>query len=381
MVWLPGLTEMRAPTALRLVSGSSQLDFEPVAERLVAPRGAGAEIAEEARRRVAVDHDDVEHAVEIEIDDRGAASALLRGDAGLSADLGESPVPSAEQQIVGIVGGEFRHRFHVALGDEEVEQAVIVHVGELAVPAGRGAVVGALIGALRGRADVEGDVLVDRLQAVVALVLLRVELLQLGVAHRGQRVFRIAVAGEIGLGDPHSPDGEMPPAVGGGEELRRAAGIDAPHLLLAAAIILAVVGDAERRRARLVPVGEEHGERAIARREHEGGAVGRRIAGRRADQIIVPAGPPGRARRLPVDVVADGERRELRARFEGGGERRRPFPAAVEGQGVVGLGELAVGAALEEEVRAEPEDKEVHVAVIVDVDRIGADDLFSGRNR
>ena len=135
--------------------GLSELDLQPVAERHVPPSGAGAEIAEEADRRLAVDHDEVEHAVEIEVDERGAASALRRGDAGLSADLGEGPVPPAEEQVVGIVGGELRHRLDVALGDEEIEQAVIVHVGELAVPAGRGAEVAAGIGPRRGHADVK----------------------------------------------------------------------------------------------------------------------------------------------------------------------------------------------------------------------------------
>ena len=65
------------------------------------------------------------------------------------ADLGEGLVPLAEQQVVGIVGGKIRHGLDIALGDEQVEQAVIVEVGELAVPAGRGPHVAAGIG-LRG---------------------------------------------------------------------------------------------------------------------------------------------------------------------------------------------------------------------------------------
>jgi hypothetical protein len=43
---------------------------------------------------------------------------------------------------------------------------------------------------------------------------------------------------------------------------------------------------------------------------------------------------------------------------------------------VVGEGERAVRAALEEEVAADPEHEEIHVAVAGNVDRIGADDVL-----
>ena len=42
---------------------------------------------------------------------------------------------------------------------------------------------------------------------------------------------------------------------------------------------------------------------------------------------------------------------------------------------MVGEGERAVRAALEQEVAADPEHEQIHVAVAVDVERIGADDI------
>ena len=363
---------MRAPTALRLACRLNQFDLEPVAERLVAAPGRlGAEIAEEAHRRLAVDHDEVEHAVHVEVDRRAAAALARQRDAGGLADLGEGLVPLAEQQVVGIVGGEIGHRFDIALGDEQVEQAVIVEVGKLAVPAGRRPHVAAGIGARRGDAHGIGDVLVDRAIGVGFLV----ELLQLGVAHRGQRIDRIAVAVEVGLGDAHAVDRQVLPALGRGVEARRLAGIDVPHLLLAAAVVLAVVGDPQRRHARLVPVGEEHGQRAIARRQRNGVAVVRLVPRGRTVEVAVGAGAPRRARRHAVDVVADGKRREGLVLLPGRGESRRPVPAAVEGEGLVGDLEPAVGLALEDEVAAEAQHDEVHQPVIVDVERIGARDV------
>ncbi len=127
--------------------------------------------------------------------------------------------------------------------------------------------------------------------------------------------------------------------------------------------------------ARLVPVGEQHRKRAVARRQRGRVLVVRLVAGMRTEEVIVGAGPPRRAGRHAVDIVADGERREGLARLPGGREGRRPVLAAVEGEGAVGDLELAVRLAFEDQVAAEPEHDEIHDSVIVDVERIGADDV------
>ena len=222
-------------------------------------------------------------------------------------------------------------------------------------------------------ADFAGDVAIDGRFAAPALV--RVELLQLLVAHRGEEIFRVARAVEIALGDAHAVDRQMPPAVGARVEPRRLARLDAPHLLLAAAVILPVVGDAQRRHARLVPVGEQHRKRAEAGRERRAHGIVGLVAGLRAIERILLAGAPGRAGRVAVDVMADRERREFLSRLPLGGERGGPAGIAVEAPFLVGEGERAVRAALEQEVAADPEHEQIHVAVAVDVERIGADDV------
>ena len=187
---------------------------------------------------------------------------------------------------------------------------------------------------------------------------------------------RVARAVEIALGDAHAVDRQVPPAVGAGVEPRRLARLDAPHLLLAAAVILPVVGDAQGRHARLVPVGEQHGERAEAGRKRRAHGIIGLVAGLRAIERVLLARAPGRARRVAVDVMADRQRREFLARLPLGGERRRPARIAVEIPFPVGERERAVRAALEHEVAADPQDEEIHVAVAGDVDRIGADDVL-----
>lgn len=66
-------------------------------------------------------------------------------------------------------------------------------------------------------------------------------------------VARGVAAADVAFGDAHAVNRQMPPAVGARAELRPLARLDAPHLLFAAAVILPVVGDAERWRAGLVP--------------------------------------------------------------------------------------------------------------------------------
>ena len=92
-----------------------------------------------------------------------AAGGAVIGDAGLVAGLDELAVRRLQQQVVRVLRGEVRHLVDVALGDEQVDEAVIVHVVELGMPGGAGPKVVAGIGAVRGHALGIGDVLVVRL--------------------------------------------------------------------------------------------------------------------------------------------------------------------------------------------------------------------------
>src|SRR5208337_2100552 len=115
-------------------------------------------------------------------------------------------------------------------------------------------------------------------------------------------------------------------------------------LLLPAAVILTVVRYPERRDARLVPVGEQHRERAEARRERGAHRIVGLVAGLRSVERVLLARAPGGARRVAVDIMADRQRREFLARLPFGGERGRPAGIAVEIPLLVGEGEGAVGA-------------------------------------
>jgi hypothetical protein len=84
-------------------------------------------------------------------------------DAGLVGRLFERPVGLAEEQVVRVLLGEVRLGADVALGDEQVDEAVVVDVLELGVPGGRGQHVAAGERLGRGDAALEGDVAIRRL--------------------------------------------------------------------------------------------------------------------------------------------------------------------------------------------------------------------------
>jgi len=75
-------------------------------------------------------------------------------------------------------------------------------------------------------------------------------------------------------------------------------------------------------------------------------------------------------------MVADGQCRKFLPRLPFGRERRGPAGIAVEIPFLVGEREGAARPALQEEVAADPQDEEVHVAIAVDVDRIGPDHVL-----
>ena len=115
----------------RLGPSVLERQFDPVAgvRRVVAP---------EFGRFASVDDDEVDAAVEIEIGKRRAARGLDAGDPGRVALFDESAVGLLHQQVVGVGHGEIRHLVDIALGDEQVDEAVIVDILELGMPAGLG---------------------------------------------------------------------------------------------------------------------------------------------------------------------------------------------------------------------------------------------------
>jgi hypothetical protein len=74
--------------------------------------------------------------------------------------------------------------------------------------------------------------------------------------------------------------------------------------------------------------------------------------------------------------VADRQRRKFLARLPLGRKRGRPAGIAVEIPLLVGERESAVRTALQEQVPADAQDEEIHMAVAADVDRIRADHVL-----
>ena len=146
-------------------------------------------------------------------------------------------VPSglSDQQVARVLRREVRLRLDVALGDEQVDEPVVVDVLELGMPCRRGQGIAARVRTRRGHALVDRDVPVgrpagrvrQRLELVVALA---------RQVHLGQ-----AVAGDVVAGDAHPPDHEALPPVVACVEARRLARVDAPELLLAVEVVVAVV--------------------------------------------------------------------------------------------------------------------------------------------
>jgi hypothetical protein len=88
-----------------------------------------------------------------------------------------------QQQIARIECREIGHCLDIALGDEQIEQAAIVEVGEFAVPTRRWLEIAAGIGNVRRGAALAGDVAIDRRLPLARFIW--IELLQFGVAHPG----------------------------------------------------------------------------------------------------------------------------------------------------------------------------------------------------
>ena len=85
---------------------------------------------------------------------------------------------------------------------------------------------------------------------------------------------------------------------------------------------------------------------------------------------------------VAIDVVPEVEREKPIIALPGGAERRCPVVAAVEAEFGIGDPERAIPLPMQEQVLAGTQHDEVHLAVGIDIERIGARhgvDLHRGR--
>ena len=106
-----------------------QVDLQP-------SPGIVADIAIKLHLRAPVDDDQVQPSVAIQIGQRRPPAACHAGHPGLQADLAEYAIRAAHQQVVRVIHGAARHLLDIALGDEQIVPAVIIHIAELRVPTG-----------------------------------------------------------------------------------------------------------------------------------------------------------------------------------------------------------------------------------------------------
>ena len=118
----PTRTSTHAPTASTLGAGWRSR----TATQLPIAAGASASPAPTLRhtddRLDAVDDDEIEQPVEVEVDESGAAGPVVADDAGVLGALDERAVGLADQQVARITRGVALLGLDVALGDEQVEE-------------------------------------------------------------------------------------------------------------------------------------------------------------------------------------------------------------------------------------------------------------------
>ena len=134
----PSLTSIQAPIASGLGPSLRRRTREPVAHRLRLSASPAPTLRHSGTFSRAVHLDQVEQAVEVEVDQRRPAAARRVDDAGCLGALDERAVGLAEKQVARVLRGVVGHRLDVALGDEQVHEAVVVDVLELGMPGGRG---------------------------------------------------------------------------------------------------------------------------------------------------------------------------------------------------------------------------------------------------
>ena len=354
------------PDRVTIGAGLLEPDGDPVAHRRGLRGVSRPDVPVQADVLAAVHLDDVEHAVEVEVDDGGSAAARERDDAGGFAALAERPVSVAQQQVARILRREVRHRLDVALGDEEVDHAVVVHILELGMP-GRGRQhVPARVRSRCGHAGLQRDVAVVRLGGTVG------ERLELVVALARQEHLRKAVAGDVVAGDAHAPDPHLLPSLFVGVQTRSFAVGDAPQLFLAVEVVVPVVRHPQVAAPGPVPVAEQDRQGAPPGRERDRLGI-RGAVVLRPHHLVVRAGRVLLAT-AHIQVVAERERGEFRRALPLRAERRRPRVAAVVAPCLVRTLEPAVPQAAQEHVLAVPQDGEIDQPVTVDVHGVRADD-------
>ena len=355
-------TSSHAPTASTLGAGCSQAHGEPVPGRNGTVGVAPPDVPPHLHGLAPVHHDEVEHPVQVEIDHSGAAGPFEADDAGILSRLRERAVGAAEEEVAGVAAGVVDLGFDVALRHEQIDESVVVDVLELGVPRGRREHVTAHGGPLRGHAAGQRDVLVGGVLRSVG------QGLQLVVALAGDEDLGVAVAGEVPAGDAHAPEVQRLPAVGLGVGAGRLAGLDAPHLVLAVEVVVAIVGDPQVATAGPAPVAEQHGQRAVAGGQRFRRGVDVTGCGGPDELAVVALG------RVRHEVVPERQRGKRVRPLPRSAERSRPGVAAVDAQLVVGRFEAAVAQPPQHDVAAAAQDDEVHRAVAVDVERVGAGD-------
>ena len=218
---------------------------------------------------------------------------------------------------------------------------------------------------MRRDAALEGLVHIHRAAAVAA------ELLELVVGHAGEKYFRETVAINIVAGNAHAPDLQTLPTLFGGVSGGWLARLDFPELFLPAFVVLAVIAHPQGRLAAAVPIREQHGQRAVA----WGQRLGRSKApacGVGAQQYAGRASAPGKVRAAAVVVGAESQGGPGLAAFPGGGKRGVPIVARRDIPAFIGALELAATQAAKDLVFAHAQHDEIHLAVAVNVQRIGA---------
>ncbi len=135
---LTDLDAIQAPIASGFGRRLLEADRRPVTHGRRHVGGARADTSPQADVLPARDLENVEQAVEVEVDHRRPATPGEVDDAGVLGAFDERAIRLADEQVGGVLRREIGHRLDVALGHEEVHEAVVVDVLELGMPGGRG---------------------------------------------------------------------------------------------------------------------------------------------------------------------------------------------------------------------------------------------------
>ncbi len=364
----PAVTSTQAPIASRLAPSCCEPHRQPVAHRLRIIGRAGPDVAVQAHVLAPVDDHQVQHPIQVEVGQRATAGTSEADDARVLATLHEGAIHLAHEQVARVAHGVARFRLDVALGHEQVDLAIVVHVRKLGVPGGRRHLHVADVRLVGSGVALDRDVAIPRVGRSIG------QGLQAVVGLAGEVDLGITVAVQVVRGDPHAPDVDRLPALLMGVEPWGGVRRHAPQLLLAEAVVVAVVRDAQVTPPGPIPVAEQHRQAAVAGRQR----CRRRVPPARCvgtDQLIVIADVAAVVHRLRLQVVAERHGRQCFRVLPGRGERGRPGVASVEAPGLVGALEGAITKAAKQDVLAKPQDGQVDVPIRIDVQRIGADNL------